>query len=215
MIGGQSACLVGADHTTAAKCLDRRQASDDGILRSHLSCPKSEACRDDSSQTFRNSSNAERNSDLKVVNSTFRPAPTMRRVIEVLNVYKPNQDTDACDDLGQLITKSVQLLFQWCRLRDLRGDVLVDVANCRRASCQYHYCRSVSSNNCRAREEHIDLILLDSCDILDHLCVLVDRLALTSENCLIDLKTIALDRGQSTISWYTVSDSHCHNVSWD
>lgn len=71
----------------------------------------------------------------------------MGRVVEVGNVDEPDKDADDSNDLGQSVTEVVELLLERGGLRDLGGDVFVDVANRSVGTGQNDDGRSVSSNN--------------------------------------------------------------------
>lgn len=47
----------------------------------------------------------------------------------MLDVDKPNQSTNDRDNFRKHITKIIQLLLERSRLRDLRRDALMDIAN--------------------------------------------------------------------------------------
>jgi hypothetical protein len=51
------------------------------------------------------------------------------RIPEVAEVDQPDEDTDNRDDLGEHISKVIQLAFKRRFFRDLGGDGLMDVAN--------------------------------------------------------------------------------------
>lgn len=53
----------------------------------------------------------------------------MQRIVEMLDVDKPNQSTNDRDNFRKHITKIIQLLLERSRLRDLRRDALMDIAN--------------------------------------------------------------------------------------
>lgn len=65
LVGSQSSRLVGADNTAASESLDGRKTADYSAMSSHLAGSESEAGGDDNSEAFRNSSNTERDSDLR------------------------------------------------------------------------------------------------------------------------------------------------------
>jgi len=68
-------------------------------------------------------------------------------IVEVGNVDEPDKDTDDGNDLCESVTEVVELLLERGRLRDLRGDVLVDVANCRVGASEDNDSGGTSSDN--------------------------------------------------------------------
>ncbi len=59
----------------------------------------------------------------------------MRRIVEVANVDEPDNNADHGDNLREHVAKVVELLLEWRRSRDLRGDTLMYVTDCGRGSC--------------------------------------------------------------------------------
>jgi hypothetical protein len=53
----------------------------------------------------------------------------MTRIIKVANVDDPDEDTDDGDDLGEEVSKVVDLLLEGRLLRDLSGDGQVNVTD--------------------------------------------------------------------------------------
>lgn len=133
----------------------------------------------------------------------------------MLDVDQPDHNTDDGNDLGQNVTKLVQLLLEGGRLGDLRGDALVDVANCGIRSGQDNNRVGVSSDDGSTREKHVDLILLDSLIILDGVRLFANTLALTSQDTLVDAKAIAVDAEQSAIGGNLVSNRYINHISRD
>lgn len=76
----------------------------------------------------------------------------MHRVVEVADVDEPHGHTDERDDLGELLSKLVQLLLQW-RLLLLSGCHLVtDLSDLCGDTCGHSYtngfsCRDVGALN--------------------------------------------------------------------
>ena len=109
------------------------------------------------------------------------------------DIDKPNNDANDRDNFGQSVSKIVELLFQRSRLRNLGCNALVDITNGGRRTSENYYCRGMSSNDRCAREQSIDLILFHCLQIFHCDCIFSNTFALSSENCLIHGKTIALD----------------------
>ena len=151
---------------------------------------------------------------LEIVDGTLGEG-AMGGIVEVGNVDEPDKDTDDGNDLCESVSKVVELLLERGRLRDLRGDVLVDVANGRVGSGQDNNSGSVSSDNCGARKEHVDLVLLDGLCVLDGVRLLADALALSGQNALVDTETVAVDGQNSAVGGNAITHSHLDNVSWD
>lgn len=102
------------------------------------------------------------------------------------DVDQPDQDTDNSNDLGKHVTEVVQLLLEGSGLGDLSSDALVDVTNSSVCAGQNYDGVCVSSNDSSTREEHVDLILLDSIRVLDGFNILANALGFASEDRLID-----------------------------
>lgn len=134
-------------------------------------------------------------------------------IVEVGNVDEPDEDTDNGNDLGEGVSKVVELLLERRRLRDLGGDVLVDIANCSVGTSQDNDSGGISSDNCGTREEHVDLVLLDSVVVLDGVSVLADTLALSSQDTLVDTEAIAVDRQDSAVGRNAIAHSYLDDVS--
>src|ERR1700712_5106525 len=100
----------------------------------------------------------------------------------MLNVDEPNQSVDNSDNLGQRITKIIELFLEWGRLRDLRSNALVNVSNGGIRTCKSDNRNCMSSSNSRSRENHVDLILLDSVLVLDCRWCLSNTLTLASQD---------------------------------
>jgi len=71
LVGGERACLVGADDRRAAECLDRRQTAHDRVLLGHATSSESQARRDDGRQTLRDGGHRQRHGDLEVVDGAL------------------------------------------------------------------------------------------------------------------------------------------------
>lgn len=139
----------------------------------------------------------------------------MRGVVEVADVDEPDQDTDSCDDLGELVAKVVQLLLERRRLRDLRRDALVDISNRRVGTGQDDQRNRMARDDGCAREQHVDLVLLDGIRILDHAGVLGHRLALARQDGLVDVEAVALDRQDPAVGGDPVADGDGDDIAGD
>jgi hypothetical protein len=149
---------------------------------------------------------------LQVVNGTLSEG-AVGGIVEVGNVDEPDEDTDNGNDLGEGVSKVVELLLERSGLRDLGGDVLVDVANGSVGTSQNNDSGGISSDNGGTREEHVDLVLLDSVVVLDGVCVLADTLALSSQDTLVDTEAVAVDGQNSAVGRNAIAHSHLDNVS--
>lgn len=212
LVGGQSTRLVGADDGAAAQSLDGWQIANDCILGRHLAGAEREASGDDNSETFGNGGDTERNGNLEVVDGALGER-TVAGIAKVANVDKPDQDADDGNDLCQRVTKLIELLFEGCRLRNLCGDALVNVANGGVATGQNDDCVCVSSNDGGAGEEHVDLVLLDGITIGDFLYIFADTLRLAGENGLVDAERVAVDGQDAAVGRDTVADRDGNNVA--
>jgi hypothetical protein len=151
---------------------------------------------------------------LQVVDGTFGER-AVGGIVEVGNVDEPDEDTDDGNDLGESVSKVVELLLERGGLRNLRGDVLVDIANGSVGSSEDDDSGSVSSDNGGTREEHVDLVLLDSVGVLDGVRVLADTLTLSGQDTLVDTEAVAVDRQDSAVGRDAIAHSHLDNVSWN
>ena len=212
LVSSQGTGLVGANDAAASKSLNRGQASHNRVPRGHLARTESQTCCNDDSQSFRNSGNTERDSDLKVVDSALGEA-AMRGVVEVADVDEPDEDADGRDNLRELVAKVVQLLLERGGLRDLRCDALMDVSNRRVAARQNYQRGRMARNNRGAGEQHIDLILLDGALILDSPGILGHALALSGQDRLVDVEAVALDRQDPAVSGYPVANRDRDDIS--
>jgi hypothetical protein len=149
---------------------------------------------------------------LQVVDSTLGER-AMSGIVEMGNVDEPDKDTDDGNDLGESVSKVVELLLERGGLRNLGGNVLVDIANRSVGSSKNNDSGSVSSNNCGTREEHVDLVLLDSVGVLDGVRVFADTLALSSQDTLIDAEAVAVDRQNSAVGRNAITHGDLDNVS--
>ena len=116
LVGGESSSLVTTDDTAAAESLDRRQAADDRVLLRHGPGSEGQTSSNDNGKTFGDGSNSKRHSNLEVVDCALGPVAAERGIVEVTDVDQPNENTDSGDDLGQTVTKVVQLFLERCRL---------------------------------------------------------------------------------------------------
>jgi hypothetical protein len=128
LVCGQSACLVGANDVGAAKGLDTGKVANNRVLLSHFLGAERQASCNDGRKTFGDGCDGQGNSNLEIVNSALQRA-SMGRIPKMTDVYKPDEDTDDCDDLGEHVSKVIQLAFEWSLFCDLGSNGLVDVAN--------------------------------------------------------------------------------------
>jgi hypothetical protein len=136
-------------------------------------------------------------------------------IVEVGNVDEPDEDTDDGNDLGESVSKGVELLLERGGLRDLRGDVFVDVANGSVGTGKDDDSGGISSDNRGTREEHVDLVLLDSVGVLDGVRVLANTLALSRQDTLVDAEAVAVDRQNSAVGRNAIAHGHLDDVSWN
>jgi hypothetical protein len=151
---------------------------------------------------------------LQVVDGTLGER-AVGRIVEMGNVDEPDKDTDDGNDLGESVSKVVELLLKRGGLRDLRGDVFVNIANGSVGSSKNNDSGSVSSNDCGAREEHVDLVLLDSVGILNGVRVFADTLALSGQDTLVDAEAVAVDRQNSAVGRNAITHGDLDDVSRD
>ena len=149
---------------------------------------------------------------LQVVDGTLGER-AVGRIVEMGDVDEPDEDTDNGNDLGESVSKVVELLLERGRLRDLGRDILMDIANGSVGTSEDNDSGGISSDNGGTREEHVDLALLDSVVVLDGVRVLADTLALSSQDTLVDTEAVAVDRQNSAIGRYAIAHSHLDDVS--
>ncbi|KAI6754271.1 hypothetical protein HG530_012785 [Fusarium avenaceum] len=213
LVGGQGTGLVRANHTAASQGFDRRKASDDGILSSHLPRSKSQAGGDNNGKTLGDSGNTKRDSNLEVVDSALGPA-AMAGIVEVGDVDKPDQNANDSNDLGQAVTEIVKLLLQGGGLRDLSSDALMDISNSSAGASKNDDSSGATSNNSCSREQHVGLILQDCLIIVDNLrSALSDTLTLSGKNCLVDREAVAFDRDDSAVGRNTIANGDSNDVA--
>lgn len=213
LVGGERTSLIGADDAAASQGFDRRQATHNSILSRHLTGTQSKTSGDDNRKTLGNGSHTQGDGNLEVVDSTLGPA-AMTGVVEVGNVDQPDEDADNGNDLGQVVTKVVEFLLQGGRLRDLSGDALVDISNSGVGASQDDNGLCTSSNNSGSREEHVNLILLDSLIIVDDRGgVFSNALALSGQDSLINRKAVALDGNNTAVGGNSISNRNGNNVA--
>lgn len=131
----------------------------------------------------------------------------------MLDVNKPDQNTDYSDDLGKSIAELVQLLLQGGRLRDLGRDTFVDISDSGAPSGQDYHSIRMPCDDGGPGEKHVYLVLLHSLFILDRNCVLADALTLPRQDRLIHLERVALDGNDTAISRNAVADRNGDDVS--
>lgn len=146
-VPGQSACLIRADHTCATKSLYGGKAAHDAVVSGHLTGTKGEACSDDSWKAFGDSSHGKSDSNLEIVDAAL-DRMAVNGIPEFVEVHKPDKEADDEDDLGEKLTKVVDLLFQRCLLLILIScqDLGVYAAD----RC-LHACISNNSGSCSRR----------------------------------------------------------------
>lgn len=137
----------------------------------------------------------------------------MGRLAKVPNVDDPNQDANGGNDLGQHVTKVIQLLLERRRGRDLRRDALMNVTNGSATASQDDNRSRMARYDRRARKQHVDLVLLDSILVLDRLDALSDALALAREDRLVDAEAVGLERQNAAVGWDAVSDRDGDDVA--
>ena len=138
----------------------------------------------------------------------------MAGVGKVGDIDEPDEDADDGNDLGELITKVVELLLQGSWFRDLGRDAFVDVANGSVGASEDDHSLGVASDNGGAREEHVDLILQDCLLVANYcLAVLAHALALSGKNGLVDGEAVALDCNQSAVGWDARANGNIDDVT--
>lgn len=140
----------------------------------------------------------------------------MAGVLEVGNVDQPDENTNNSNNLGELVSKVVELLFQGRRLRDLRRDALVDIANSCVRACQDNHSLGVTSNNGSTGEEDVDLILQDSLVVAQNCpAVLANTLALASKDGLVNGEAVAFDGNQPAVCGNPGANRDIDNIAWN
>lgn len=91
----------------------------------------------------------------------------------------------------------------------------MDIANGGVGASQNDNGVGVARDNGSTREEHVNLILLDSILVLDSLGVLAYTLALASQDRLVDAEAVAVDAEDSAVGGNAVADSDVDNVTRD
>ena len=71
----------------------------------------------------------------------------------------------------------------------------------------------VASDNSGARKQHVDLVLFDGIFVLDGAGILRDALALSGEDGLVDIETIAVDRQNPAVCGNSVADGDRYNIA--
>ena len=74
----------------------------------------------------------------------------VRGIPEVPEVDEPNEDADGRDDLGEHVSKVIQLALQRSLFADLRRNGLVNVTDGRVLTCKNHDSARVPTHNCCA-----------------------------------------------------------------
>lgn len=159
LVGRQSASFVGADDRRATQSLYGWQGSYNGVLLGHTPGAQSQASRNYSGQTLRNSGYGKSDGDLEVIDGTLDPGSTVSRVVEVADIDGPNGDANHRDNLRQLFTELVQFLLQ--RRLDFLGlrHLSTDFTDGRVQAGSNDDTAGFSSSNVGTRKQDILLIL--------------------------------------------------------
>jgi hypothetical protein len=91
----------------------------------------------------------------------------------------------------------------------------VDVADGGRGAGEDHNGCRMSCNHSCSREESVDLVLLDSFQVLDSNGILSNTLTLSSEDSLVDGEAVTLNCQNSAVCWDPISNSNSNDVSRD
>mmetsp|Transcript_102450 Transcript_102450/g.290198 ORF Transcript_102450/g.290198 Transcript_102450/m.290198 type:complete len:512 (+) Transcript_102450:1521-3056(+) len=219
LIGGQRACLVGADDSGAAEGLYRRQLADDGVALRHLASAQRQARRDDGGQALGDGGHGQRHRDLEVVDAPPDHGAVFR-VEEVLVVDQPHQHAHDADDLRQDVPKLVQFLLER-RLLLVLGCFLhsgLDDADLRLHACSANHADARPAGDGRGGEQRVVLVLdhrVTSC--CDDVGVLEHCLRLARELGLLDFHRDGLllddaDVGRDLVANLDLDDVARHQV---
>lgn len=95
------------------------------------------------------------------------------------------------------------------------SDALVNITDGGgRASEDHNSCRMSCNHSC-SREESVDLVLLDSFQILDGNGILSNTLTLSGEDSLVDGEAVTLDCQNSAVCRDAISNCNCNDISGD
>jgi len=89
----------------------------------------------------------------------------------------------------------------------------VNVTNRSVGSSQDDNGHGMSGNNSSTREHHVDLILLDSSDVLDCAGVFTNTFRLAGQDTLVDAEAVALNGQDPAVCRNAVSDSDLNNIT--
>lgn len=154
LVGGEGACLVGADNRCTAQGLHWGQAANDGILLGHATRAEGQAGGDDSRQAFRDGGHSQGHSNLKVIDGPSDPRAAVDGVSEVADVDDPHSHADQGDDLGELLAELIQLLLQRRLLLFCGCHLISDLTDlCGNAGSDDNTYGTTCSDVCALREE--------------------------------------------------------------
>jgi hypothetical protein len=171
-----------------------------------------ETSGDDSSEALRDGGNSKSYSNLEVVDRTLE-GTLVSRIPEVANVDDPDENADDGDDLGECVTKVVELTLQRRLLADLRADALVDVANRGLGAGVDDDGRARPVHNGRAGEKHVRLVLLHRAGVLHGLEILADGLALAGKDGLVDPEVGRCDGQEASVGRDLVADGDGDDIT--
>jgi len=90
----------------------------------------------------------------------------------------------------------------------------MDVSNSGVSSSKHYNRIRMSCDYRGAREEHVDLILLDSLLIFDSLDIFSYTFTLACQDRLVNLERVALYRQETTVGGYPVAYRDSDDISW-
>lgn len=91
----------------------------------------------------------------------------------------------------------------------------MDVTNGSRTTSQHNQCSGMAIDDGSSREEHVNLVLLDSLAVLYSASLLSDTLTFTSQDSLVDTEAVAVDADQTAIGGHAVTHSNVNHITGD
>mmetsp|Transcript_18113 Transcript_18113/g.45606 ORF Transcript_18113/g.45606 Transcript_18113/m.45606 type:complete len:286 (-) Transcript_18113:502-1359(-) len=212
LVGGQRAGLVGADHGGAAQGLHTGQRAHDGVVCGHAPRAQRQARGHHRRQALGDGRHSQRHRDLEVVDAALHPA-SQRRVLEAVDVDDPHQHADARDHLGQQLTKLVQLGLEGRHHLLLVRHGVANGANGGGRAGGHHHAARAPRHHQRAREQHVDLVLVHGARVVHHALVLVGGRALARQQRLVHPQHGGVDVGDAHVRRHLAAHCHLHYVA--
>mmetsp|Transcript_8754 Transcript_8754/g.23635 ORF Transcript_8754/g.23635 Transcript_8754/m.23635 type:complete len:234 (+) Transcript_8754:3595-4296(+) len=185
LVSGKGSSLITANHTSAAKSLNRGKFANNRVLLSHTAGAKSKGGRHNSWKAFRNSCDSQSNSNFQIIGSALKNVSFAVR-LEVVDVHKPYKNTDDSDDLREELTKLIKLDFKRCLYFLLFLHLLCDGTDSSVASSSRHDSSHFTAAHSCATEKKVLLVLINSAYVQNRGLILRNRFTLSSQDGLIN-----------------------------